>query len=236
MMYDELWASGPRFLRSRDGFPLSTDSVLLAHFAAGLRAGRIFDLGCGAGVLCVLLRLSHPAAEVGGIEIQPAAAALCRENLTANGFSPEGIRLGDLRDRSALPPAGSCDLVVSNPPYFAAGSGHSAPDARRAGAREERDCTLDELCAAASYLCRWGGVFALVHRPERLSTLFCALSAHGLEPKRLRLVQHRADSPPSLVLAEARRGGRPGLKIEAPLLLTLDGGESPEIREIYHRE
>ena len=48
MSFDTLWPGGPRFLKSGDGFKLSTDSVLLAHFAAPLRAGTIIDLGCGA--------------------------------------------------------------------------------------------------------------------------------------------------------------------------------------------
>ena len=235
MSFDTLWPGGPRFLKSEDGFRLSTDSVLLAHFAAPKRAGRILDLGCGAGVLTVLLQFSHPSATVEGIELQPEAAALCRRNLTENGLRDDGILTGDLRNFRTLFRAGAYDLVVSNPPYFPAGSGYSAPDPARAAARDERACTLDELCAAAGYLCRWGGSFALVHRPERLAEIFCAMRAHGLEPKRLRLVQHRADSAPSLALIEARRGGKPGLAVEAPLLLcSPDGGDSPEVREIYH--
>jgi tRNA1(Val) A37 N6-methylase TrmN6 len=234
--YDELWRGGPRFLRREGGFKLSTDSVLLADFCAGIRAKRILDLGCGAGVLTVLLHLSHPAAEIGGVELSPEAAALCRENLAANALPADGILTGDLRECRALYPAGSCDLVVSNPPYFASGSGRSAPDAQRAQARDERCCTLSELCAAAQYLCRWGGALALVHRPERLSEIFCALTAAGLEPKRLRTVHYRAGCAPNLVLVEARRGGRPGLDIRKPLLLTdPDGGESAELRAIYHR-
>ena len=233
--YDTLWPGGPRFEQSGDGYKLSTDSVLLAHFAAPLRAGTILDLGCGAGVLTVLLALSHPRARVDGIELQPAAAALCRRNLAENGLPDGGILTGDLRAHRTLLPAGSYDLVVSNPPYFAADSGYTAPDPARAAARDERECTLDDLCAAAGYLCRWGGAFALVHRPERLADVFSALRAHGLEPKRLRLVQHRFDRAPSLALIEARRGGRPGLTVCAPLLLTAPGGgDSEELREIYH--
>ncbi len=236
-MYDTLWPGGPRFLRDRRGFKLSTDSVLLAHFAEGIRAERIIDLGCGAGVLTVLLRQSHPSASVEGVELQPESAALCRQNLAANGMPDDGILNGDLRDYRTLLKAGDYDLVVSNPPYFAAGSGLTAPDPMRAAARDERNCSLDELCAAAAWLCRWGGAFALVHRPERLSEVFCALCAHGLEPKRLRLVQHRAGSAPNLALIEARRGGKPGLAVCAPLLLCADdGSDSPELREIYHRE
>jgi len=234
--YDDLWVGGPRFAVSPDGFKLSTDSVLLAHFCAELRAKKILDLGCGAGVLTVLLHGSHPPAEIGGVEIQPDSAALARKNLAANGFDTAGILTGDLRDHRALFAAGAYDLVVSNPPYFAAGSGLAAPETSRATARDERCCTLDDLCAAAAYLCRWGGAFALVHRPERLSEIFCAMVAHGLEPKRLRIVQHRADSRPNLVLIEARRGGKPGLEIEKPLILCApDGSDTEELKTIYHR-
>ena len=63
-----------------------------------------------------------------------------------------------------------------------------------------------------------------------------ALRAHGLEAKRMRLVRHHAGADASLVLIAARRGGRPGLKIEPELLLTApDGTESAEYRRIYHR-
>ena len=234
--FDELWPGGPGFLRD-EAFPLSTDSVLLAHFAARCRAKRIFDLGCGAGALTVLLGLSHPGAALGGVELRGEAAALCRENLRHNGLDPAGISHGDFRDRSCLPRAGEFDLVAANPPYFPLGSGGSAPDAQRAAARDERTAALEDICAAAAYLCRWGGAFALVHRPERLAELMVAMHGHGLEPKRLRMVQHREGVAPNLVLLEGRRGGKPGLDVEKPLLLTQrGGGDSAEIKEIYHRE
>ena len=50
------------------------------------------------------------------------------------------------------------------------------------------------------------------------------------------LVQSTAASAPSLVLAEGRRGGAPGLKIEPPLIVRTDSGvESAEYRRICHR-
>ena len=237
-IYDDLWP-GARFLRSPDGFPLGTDSVLLADFARGSgRIRAIADLGCGAGVLTVLLLQKFPQASALGVEIQPDAAALSRENLALNALESRAeIRCGDLRERACLTPAGGYDLVVSNPPYFAAGSGYTAPAECRAAARDERFCTLEDVCRAAAYLCRWGGSFAVVHRPERLSELFCAMTAVGLEPKRLRLVCPRAEAAPSLVLAEGRRGGKPGLTILPPLVLAdASGADSAEIRRIYHME
>ena len=233
--FDELWPGGPRFRQVEGSFRLSTDSVLLAHFARGIRGKTIMDLGCGAGVLTVLLNAQRPGATVHGVEIQEASAALCRENVRENGFDEGGILCGDLREHRALFTAGHYDLVVSNPPYFKENGGFTAPVESRAAARDERFCSLDDLCEAAKYLCRWGGSFAMVHRPERLSEICCALTAHGLEPKRLRLVQYKPGAAPNLLLIEARRGGKPGLKIEPPLLLTDgEGQDSPEVKEIYH--
>lgn len=180
VQYDDLWPGGPRFARSGAGFALGTDSVLLADFAADRRVRRFADLGCGAGVLTVLLLHALPQAAAVGVELQPDAAQLCRNNLEANGLTGRAqILCADLREHRAVLPAGSFDLVVANPPYFAAGSGYTSPDPMRAHARDERTCTMQDICAAMAYLTRWGGSAALVHRPERLSELLCALTAAG---------------------------------------------------------
>ena len=89
---------------------------------------------------------------------------------------------------------------------------------------------LADVCAAAARVLRWGGRFALVHRPERLSDLFCTLRAHGLEPKRLRFVASSAENAPSLALVEARRGGKAGLSVEPMLFIG-----SADWNEIYFR-
>ena len=108
---------------------------------------------------------------------------------------------------------------MSNPPYYPAQSGYHSPDPARAAARTELYCTLEELCRSAARLLRTGGRFCVVHKPERLAELFSALQRSGLEPKRLKMVQARADAAPSLVLVESRKGVRPGLQVEAPVLL-----------------
>ena len=231
---DELWP-GTGFVRGA-GFPLGTDAVLLADFAARGQVRRFADLGCGAGVILVLLAQAFPHARGFGLEIQPEAAATARENAGINGVADRcEIRCGDLRENADLPEAGSFDLVAANPPYFPVGSGYSAPEGSRRAAREERFCTLDEICRAAARLTRWGGRFCIVHRPERLSELFVTLTGHGLEPKRLRMVCRTAADAPSLVLIEAQRGAKPALTIEKPLALyNADGSDSDECRRIYH--
>ena len=72
---------------------------------------------------------------------------------------------------------------------------------------------------AVAYFTQNGGRFALVHRPERLTDLLCALRAARLEPKRLCFLQHDAAHPPSAVLVEAVKNGRPGVEV-LPVRLT----------------
>lgn len=187
-------------------FPLGGDALALGDFASVKPGQRVCDLGTGSGALLLLLARRAEGLSLTGIDIDPLAARTARENLERNGLSGE-IVAGDLRKASL--PAGGFDLVISNPPYFPAGGGTSGGPAR-----SEELCTLEELCAAAGRLVKNGGRFSLCHRPERLADVICALRAHNLEPKRLRLISHGPGYPPSLLLIEAARQGRPGLRVE----------------------
>ena len=239
-MTDFLWPDGPRFKDETGVFRLGTDSVLLAHFAKSvrIRKKRAADLGCGSGIISIILAWDDPELLVDGIEIQPRAARLALENAKLSSLSGRlNIIEGDLRRYNEFFQAGAYDLTVSNPPYYTKGSGKTSSNDDIATARGEETCSLDDVCKAAGYLTRWGGAFLLVHKPERLAEVFRSMSGAGLEPKRLRFVQHKNTSPPSLVLIEGRRGGNPSLSIEAPLILANDdGSDSEEICSIYRRK
>ena len=198
---------GPyRYEQSDTCFPLGQDSLALADFATVRRGDQVCDLGCGGGALLLLLAGRQSTLALSGVEISPEDSALARRNLAENSLTGE-IYTGDLRQVCKALPAGGFSLVISNPPYFKAGSGGDG------GAARMEEATLSDWCAAAGRLTKNGGRFALVHRPERLAELFGALSRSGLEPKRLQLIQHDAHTPPSAALVEAVRQGRPGLEV-----------------------
>ena len=211
------------------GFPLSTDSMVLADFVRLPRNASVLDLGSGCGTLGLLLCARDQNCCVTGIELQEAAHAAAVENIARNGL--EG-RLSsicrDLRDMPVAP--GSFQVCVSNPPYFSGGAAHS----KNPTARQEDTCTPKDLFAAAARALQFGGDFFLVHKPERLAQLAFEASSHGLEPKRLRLVRHRPDSPVSLILLSCRKGGKPGLQWEELTLFTSDGDATEDYKRIYH--
>ena len=239
-MIDELWADGPRFVDAKGVYRIGTDSVLLAYFAndTGIKKKTLAaDLGCGSGIISILLATLNQNLTVDAIELLPEAAESARKSAELSGVKHKiNVIESDLRNHREYLRPGAYDLVVANPPYYALGTGALSDDTARRTARSELTCSLEDILSAAGYLTRWGGSFSLVHKPERLCDVFRAMNKHGIEPKRMRLVQNKADSPPSLALIEGRRGGKPSLKIEAPLILrNSDDTDSDEINKIYHR-
>ena len=200
---------------------IGTDACLLAAFAAPRGTDTACDLGTGCGVIPLLWFAGEsPPKSAFALELQPNAAGLARQGAAHSGL--EGrlfIVQGDIRALPDTLPRGGFDLVTCNPPYKAMGAGILSGGESEKIARHETTCTLDDVCAAARKLLRFGGRLCVCQRPERLPDLLGAMRAHKIEPKRLRFVHKNADSPPWLVLCEGKLGSKPFLQVEPPLLL-----------------
>ena len=74
----------------------------------------------------------------------------------------------------------------------------------------------------------------MVHRPFRLAEIMTVLTAHHLEPKRMRLVYPFVDKEPNMGLLECIRGGKPRITVEKPLIVYKEPGVyQDEIYTIY---
>jgi release factor glutamine methyltransferase len=84
------------------------------------RAGRLLDLGTGSGAIAVAVAHAAPDAEVVAVDSSRAALAVARENARRHGtvirFVEADWFVGLAGERF--------DVVVSNPPYVAAGDAH----------------------------------------------------------------------------------------------------------------
>ncbi len=189
------------------------DALYLADFAAP-KAGELpCDLCTGCGIIPVRWIAKGFPGGVSAAEISPAAPPLWEKTIAENALGDRFLPVcGDLREK--LFPAESFTLVTANPPYFdtSAGEGCAAPE--RDAARHESSCTLAELAAEAARLLRFGGRFCVCQRPERMAELFSLMRENRLEPKRLRLLCHPGEEKPWLLLAEGKKGAKPGLAVE----------------------
>lgn len=231
---DDLRCGGLKIIQGKKGYRFSLDPVLLCAFARIDAGEAVVDLGCGTGVIPLLLAKRTDARHITGIELQPALADRARRSVLLNGFQDRvTILRRDLREvRTVLPPQ-SREVVVSNPPYRRTGGGKTAPRDERALARHELAGGLEDFLAAATYLLKQGGRFYLIHLAERLAELLAAMREQRLEPKRLRCVHARPGESARMVLVEGRKNGRPGLSVEAPLYVHEGESYSAEVLAMY---
>ncbi len=212
-------------------FPLSTDSMVLADFIRITKDARILDLGSGCGTLGLLLCARNEECHVAGMELDAIAHEAALDNIRRNGLQARMTSICEnICSVNQVFAPGAFTCCISNPPYFSGGAAsQKLPLARRDDA-----CTPAQLFQAAAWALQFGGDFYLVHKPEKLAQL-CACAANaGLEPKRLRLIRHKPNSPVMLILLQCRKGGKPGLVWEENYLYAPDGTPSEYYRSIYH--
>jgi len=221
--------------QSTNGYRFSIDPILLSSFAPTTPTCRILDLGTGSGIIPLILAGRGRGRVFTGIELQPEMAQRARESVAANGFDGQiEILCGDVRRIRELIPPQSYDLVLTNPPYRKPGTGRIAPNDERAMARHEIAGGLTDFLSAAAWALGDGGRFCIVYLPERLPELLARMQEVRVEPKRLRMVHSRIGDDACLVLVEGRKGGRPGLAVERPLVLYEGEAFSAEVLAMYN--
>ncbi|PWK32356.1 peptide chain release factor N(5)-glutamine methyltransferase [Cupriavidus plantarum] len=112
----------PDVLIPRADTEIAVEAVLTRLDA--LQTPRVLDLGTGSGALAVTIACERPDAEVWATDISEGALAVAQRNARTLGAANMHFRISDWYD--ALPDELRFDLIVSNPPYIAAGDPHLA--------------------------------------------------------------------------------------------------------------
>jgi tRNA1Val (adenine37-N6)-methyltransferase len=160
-----------------------------------------------------------------GLEIQEELAEMSRRSIILNGLEKEiEIVTGDIITATETFGNQAFDVITVNPPYMLAGHGIYCKNPSYDIAKHEIKVKLDDILRESAKLLKQGGRFYMVHRPYRLPEIFSKMVCFGIEPKRMRLVQSYADSPPTMVLIEGRNGGNRRLSVEPALILYEEQG------------
>jgi tRNA1Val (adenine37-N6)-methyltransferase len=223
--------------QSKTGYRFSVDSLLLYDFITLKEVNYIADLGAGSGIVGILLAKKYPGAGITLLEIQDGLVRLAERNVLLNHLENRiKVVKCDLRILAATSvKSGHYDLVVSNPPFRRLKSGLLNTEEEKAIARHEIKLRLPEFINASSSLLKARGRLCMIYHPQRLSELIDTMRDKDIEPKRLRFVHSTASSESKMVLLEAVKGGRAGLKVEKPLFIyEHDGRYSDEMEAIYN--
>ena len=234
----DVWAPADlRLIQKKDGYRFALDSLLLIDFIRLKSKDRVLELGTGCGIISLGLFRKYPKIHLVGLELQAGFVELARRNLGLNQAEDRiSLVRGDIRSLTHFFRPGSFEAVVTNPPYRPLHTGRINPQSEKALARHEIAVKLENLLAATRQALKKGGRFFLIYPVRRLSALLALSRENHLEPKRLRLVQPRADREADWVLMEAVKEGGEELKV-LPVLVVYEkpGVYSPEVRDLLGR-
>jgi tRNA1(Val) A37 N6-methylase TrmN6 len=225
-----------KLIQKIDGTAFAIDTLLLANFVRFTPDMQTAaDLGSGSGILAFLVKYRHSGLAITGYELQEDLVELSQRNCHLNKqFDNLSFEKLDVRDIPAHILPETCDLVVSNPPYFAAGSGRLPVRPGRASARHELNGTLKDFIEAASYLLPYGGRFCFITPSSRFYEVLEYFKPCNFGLRRLQFVLPKEGEQSHLALIEVERffNGKhqplPNITIHMA-----DGGFSTELNQIF---
>lgn len=212
-----------------------TDAVILSYFASPKRKDKCLDMGTGCGIIPLLWLRDVAQSPVHCLDIQKNAFEQVKASIQFNHFEERLIpHHCDLREINSEFRAECFTLVTMNPPYKPINTGiESLSDSARI-ARHEVCCNIEDAVKAANYLLTYSGKFCMCHRPERLVDALTIMRQYKLEPKRLRFVSDKEGEEPFLFLVEGKKGAKPFLRVEPPLVIKrTDGRFTDEMLKVY---
>ena len=223
-------------VQPRKGHRAGLDAMLLAAAVPDGFAGRLADLGAGAGAAGLAVAARCPKARIVLVEREPDM--LTHAGLTlahpANAHISGQVELlaadvtltGGARREAGLGDA-AFDFAIMNPPFNAA-SDRASPDGLRRAAHVMESGLFEAWLRTASAIVRPRGGLALIARPQSLGDILAALDGR-FGGAMILPVYPRAGEAAIRIIVRAVRGSRAGLSLAPPLVLHEGGsGFSPQ--------
>lgn len=180
---------------------VGTDAVLLGSWAWLPEHGDILDVGCGCGVISLMIAQRAPEARILGIDIHKPSVLQARNNAENSPFDNVQFRTADFR---AADLNTSFSAIISNPPYHT--ETLHAPSAHRAAARSEAYLPFIDLIRRSYELLTEGGHLEVI-LPAQAKDAFHELCSNiGFTLSRSTYVRTTLKKVPKRVLLDFTKG------------------------------
>jgi tRNA1(Val) A37 N6-methylase TrmN6 len=215
------------------GHRAGMDAMMLAAAVPSTFAGRLADLGAGAGAAGLAVAARCRKAEIVLVERSAEMAGYARRTLEhpenaavaarASILTADVTLTGKAREAAGLAD-GAFDFAIMNPP-FNEGHDRATPHALKREAHVMEDGLIEAWIRTAAAIVKPRGGLAVIARPKSLTALLDALAGRFGNAE-IVPVHPRDDAPAIRVIVRAVRASRAALSLMPPLVLHTSGGHA----------
>ncbi len=171
-------------IQENSAMKVGTDGVLLGSWSNPINAEKILDIGCGTGLIALMLA-QRSKAEIIAIEIDSEAADEARLNFYNSHWKDRLKVVNDSVQQFSKNTNLRFDLIVSNPPYFDTKLEASS----RNTARRQHHLTLEDLFLSSTKILKKSGKINFILPYEEFDSIKQICSKHNLFINRLLLIR-----------------------------------------------
>lgn len=218
--------------QSVEGYRYNSDSLLLYDFISSFSPkGTLLDVGCGCGILGLLLKRDFSSLEVHLMDIQSENCELSKKNADLNALQIHSVVCHDFLKYSFET---KFDFIVSNPPFYHEGS-FKSENTHLHTSRYTSHLPFDAFAQKVTKTLSNKGYFLFCYDAKQLQTVIRALDKEGLRVENLCFVYTKEGNDASIVLVRARKNSKTLCKIEPPYIVNDGYGYTKKVQAIFEK-
>lgn len=216
-----------KLFQPKDGYRYNSDTIMLYNFITKLN-GEVLDVGCGCGILGLLLKRDFEKISLTMIDILKKNVEISIKN-SNNNLLEANIINGNFCDMTE---SLKFDFIVSNPPFYHDGALKSE-NIHINFSRYSSNLSLENFLDKSYKLLKPKGTIFFCYDAKRIYEISFLLYKLKFTLNRMQFVHPKVTKKSKLVLIEARKNSKSLCEILPPIFVNCDNGYSDQAKEIF---
>lgn len=215
--------------QDKSGYRYNSDSLFLYWFINLFTCkGSILDIGCGCGILGLLIKRDFVSCDVDMIDIQERNIFLSKKNAEENSLHVN-IKECDFLN---LDESKKYDIAISNPPFYHSGVKKSE-NLQIAKSRYSENLPFGDFIKKSFKILKQKGYIYFCYDAKQLPFILKALIDANFGTQEICFLHPKAHKEASLVLIRARKSSKALCKVLPPFVINNENGYTQKAKEVF---
>lgn len=216
-----------KLLQFKNAYRYNSDSLMLYSFCKNIY-GNVLDVGCGSGILGLLLKRDFPEISLFMCDILEQNCTLAAKNAKENGLLAQIFAL----DFSKFDKNIQFDFIISNPPFYHKNVLKSE-NSHKNFAKNSANLSLENLLNKAFKILKPKGKLIFCYDARQISEILKAFSNLKFSPVRIQFVYATFEKNSKLGLFELEKNSKKMCEILPPIAVNLGNSYTQKAKEIF---